>query len=232
MRIPAPSPQLRITSAAHDLLIVLPALEAAIVPDPSRRPPQSSSSTSRTGSPARPPWSSPAASAIFTLADRAYAAECILRPPHLPVPPPRATVPAIQRSLAYAAAAAPVSSPALLPAAARLLEGALHVSLQALGSEERWSPLPRLPRTPAPRCPFSCGLPSLRMRPLQGSVRCITPHCTDSHGLPHPEASAYPRRGKEPGEWEWRLIWRDGTEGIPQRDVTTLNRITEGTAAA
>jgi hypothetical protein len=104
-------------------------------------------------------------------------------------------------------------------ASARTAEHALYTALLALGLREPWRPLPRTPGSPIPRCPFSCGLPSLRMAPLQGLVRCVTPVCLDS-GEPgrRPRAEMTPVYAGD-GEWYWILLWDDGTKGLPERKI-------------
>jgi hypothetical protein len=206
--LPALPPCDRAQQAASSLLLLLPRLEAAIVPDPRRAPPSSSRATP--SDPRRAPWSSPVASALFQAAASAHHAAGLLSPA---APPPVRSWRDASRSLQRLPALLPGAPPPAQHLAARVLEAALSAALRALGDEETPRPLPRAPHSPPPLCPNSCHLPSLRMLPLEGRVFCVSPHCRDSAGFRRPSARLYPARASD-GGWCWQLVWRDGLTGL------------------
>jgi len=175
--LPALSPQLRVTAALQELKTLLPLLEQAIVPDPSRAP--LSLATARPPAGPRPPWAPRPAYAVFAVLEALEDAR---------------------------------GQDQDDPSLARMLESALRQARIALGLDEPWSPLPRQPGSPPPVCPFSCRLPSLRMQPLAGLVRCVTPHCRDSLSR-RPRATMQLAWGRD-GTWHAVLVWDDGTTGL------------------
>lgn len=90
----------------------------------------------------------------------------------------------------------------------RELSGLVQRGLEALGEAERWVPVPALPRTLPPACPF-CGTYTLRMARQRGLVRCISPGCVDGEGN---TPVAVMQVGEFSGESS--LVWRDGSSMV------------------
>lgn len=187
--LPALSPRDRASAALRELTTLLPVLEQGIAPDPSR--PALSFSPARPAASSRPPWSPRIAYALFTVAG------------------------AIEDARGYDDNGNENENENENDSAlAVMLECALRGARVALGLDEAWRPLPRLPRATPPLCPFSCRLPSLRMQPLAGIVRCVTPRCRDTRGS-RPRAVMQPVWAHDGSGWQARLIWDDGTRGLP-----------------
>ena len=76
--------------------------------------------------------------------------------------------------------------------------------IPAIDESEPWDPVPALPGSSPPACPY-CGTFGLRMQRRRGQVRCTFPGCTDSDG----DAT---RARMEPGRMtgEARLVFGDG----------------------
>jgi hypothetical protein len=112
---------------------------------------------------------------------------------------------------------------AALRAVCRLCEGVPDASVRAVMKEigafarlaaivlddtEMPRRLPRNPGSPEPACPW-CGSHTLRIKPLKGTVCCIS-GCRDEQGR-------QPRAHLEYSELasDWVLVWQDGIAGLP-----------------
>lgn len=73
----------------------------------------------------------------------------------------------------------------------------------ALGQTEPPRRIPRLPGEKEPACPF-CENHTLRMFPVAGLIKCVTPKCTDEEGR-KPEA----RMEYSPHVGDFVLVWQD-----------------------
>lgn len=79
----------------------------------------------------------------------------------------------------------------------------------ALGQTEPPRRIPRLPGEPEPACPW-CKNHTLRMLPLDGLIKCMTPRCVDEEGR-RPEA----RMEYSPHVGDFVMVWQDGVAGVP-----------------
>jgi hypothetical protein len=200
--LPAPTPCERVGNAARELGAVLPRLERGMVRDPKRAP--AGFAPRRPNTSSRPPWETRTANALFGAEDAARRAE--VRLTGYPSGRRPAVILAALPALAYGAELAATRL------AAERLEKALLRSFIALGEAEAWAALPRVPGQPVHVCPW-CRLPSLRVQPLAGRLRCIAPGCADQDGN-RPEARIRLHEFYD-GSSEWVLSWQDGSEGLP-----------------
>lgn len=86
---------------------------------------------------------------------------------------------------------------------AKWLDGWCRRAKIALGHSEPPRRIPRLPGEPEPACPW-CKNHTLRMIPLKGLIKCLTPKCEDEAGR-RPEA----RMEFSSHVGDFVLVWQD-----------------------
>jgi len=91
----------------------------------------------------------------------------------------------------------------------RWLGGWCRKASVALGEAETPRRLPRIEGQKEAVCPF-CECHTLRMLPLYGSIKCISPDCKDDEGR---KPSAKLEYSEHVGDW--LLRWQDGIAGVP-----------------
>lgn len=91
----------------------------------------------------------------------------------------------------------------------RWLDGWCHRALIVLGRTEPPQRIPRIPGGKEPKCPW-CENHTLRMLPIQGLIKCISPGCKD-------EENRKPAARMEYSEHlaDWIIVWQDGIPGVP-----------------
>jgi hypothetical protein len=87
------------------------------------------------------------------------------------------------------------------------LDGWIRRAQIALGQKEPPRRIPRLPGQKEPVCPW-CSNHTLRMLPMKGVIKCVTPKCVDSEGR-KPEA----RMEYSAHVGDFVIIWQDGLVG-------------------
>lgn len=126
-----------------------------------------------------------------------------------PVPSPRGasavnTIRALQAIPDLAALAGDPHAEPAIRAVARWCREAKEV--RDIDTSERWVPVPRLPGTKVPACPY-CLTYALRMQARAGVVRCTNPECRDPDGH-RPKAHVAIGQISQEGV----LVFRDGAQ--------------------
>jgi hypothetical protein len=177
-----------------------------LLPEPDGVGPQTST-IGRTAPESSEPWNSPAADAYWNLwfgpgkliAIVRYARGMRRIPDHL--------LPAGAEAFHVLANLLPSAPEETLRYVARKLETWARLARQvpAIDEAEPWAPVPAVPGSAPPECPY-CRTFGLRMQRRGGQVRCFFPGCADADGSP---TRATMETGRLTGEAQ--LVFGDGT---------------------